>query len=288
MISIPNTANGEFVCNVDGTHLSVLYVTYPIELEEICQKPLHNHLYYEFMYIFVGTACLHSERGDCTLQAGDCVLISPECKHKIADAEECIALKVGISKLRTDGRGNRAVTKFFERLDAESYVLITDSERKKGLGRLFPDFAESVNSPYRVRASFVNLIYYLCECVISREEGLFFSAVGGHDPKDMICNVLLYQYTTDVTAKDVGNSVFLSERQVNRICNRIFGRSFVAQKTFYRIENAKNLLKNSDRSVLSISEECGFSSLSGFYSAFGKQEGISPGKYRESIGKTIS
>ena len=48
-----------------------------------------------------------------------------------------------------------------------------------------------------------------------------------------------------------------------------------------RITEAENLLLNTDKSILTISEECGFRSLSNFNSLFRKITGTTPKNYRK-------
>ena len=50
-----------------------------------------------------------------------------------------------------------------------------------------------------------------------------------------------------------------------------------------RIEKAKELLKTSGNTINQISQEIGFYSANVFIRAFKKMEGITPGKYRDSV-----
>ena len=63
------------------------------------------------------------------------------------------------------------------------------------------------------------------------------------------------------------------------------GKSISSYINDYRIYNAKQMLKNTEKSVLSIALECGFNEVSYFVKTFRLHTGLSPLKYKKSIAK---
>lgn len=127
---------------------------------------------------------------------------------------------------------------------------------------------------------FANLFLALCECISKDYYVDKVNANAKCDLTDVITNAMIYSYTTNITVKDIAEKTFFSERHINRICNKIWGRPFNTQKNFFRVQKAKNMLLNTDKTILQISVECGFSSESNFYASFQKFEGITPRQYK--------
>jgi AraC-like DNA-binding protein len=76
----------------------------------------------------------------------------------------------------------------------------------------------------------------------------------------------------------------LSSHHVSQVINERLGSSFYSLLAFYRIEAAKNYLKNQDNektSIEEIMETVGYSSRSSFNTAFKKQTGKTPSQFRE-------
>lgn len=51
-----------------------------------------------------------------------------------------------------------------------------------------------------------------------------------------------------------------------------------------RLQNAADLLQNTDKKIIDIAEECGFFSISNFIKAFNNGMGMSPSRYRKECG----
>lgn len=52
-----------------------------------------------------------------------------------------------------------------------------------------------------------------------------------------------------------------------------------------RLQNAADLLQNTDKKIIDIAEECGFFSISNFIKAFNNGMGMSPSRYRKECGE---
>ena len=90
----------------------------------------------------------------------------------------------------------------------------------------------------------------------------------------------IFSYTLK-SIDEISKKVFLCPRQINRICNKLYGTSFSQQKTIFRIDYAKKLIKENKYSLSQISELVGYNSVSTFYAAFIKQCGMTPKEYKE-------
>ena len=88
------------------------------------------------------------------------------------------------------------------------------------------------------------------------------------------------RYAEPISWQDVANHVGLSEDYLARCFRKELGLTPAAYLNRYRVEQAKQLLKNTHKSITEIAVEVGFSGGSHFTRAFRRETGITPGAYR--------
>ena len=79
---------------------------------------------------------------------------------------------------------------------------------------------------------------------------------------------------------DAAAALGLSRRRFTQLFREVAGTSWLACLTRHRIEHARKLLRETDRSVASIGYECGFEDITTFYRAFKAEEHRSPLDWR--------
>ena len=89
----------------------------------------------------------------------------------------------------------------------------------------------------------------------------------------------LYQEPTFSRA-DLARELGISEAEVSKIINGAFGKNFPRFINEYRVEDAKQLLKNPDLAINVVAKESGFNSLPTFNRVFREISGESPSLYR--------
>ncbi len=80
----------------------------------------------------------------------------------------------------------------------------------------------------------------------------------------------------DAAAQSLG----ISRRRFTQLFRQVTGSSWLAYVRRLRVDHAKHLLAQTDRTVLSIAFECGFEDLSTFYRAFKREVRQSPNQWR--------
>jgi AraC-like DNA-binding protein len=85
----------------------------------------------------------------------------------------------------------------------------------------------------------------------------------------------------EITADMVAKQLNISKRHLDRVVKLYYEESFKDKLLSVKIDNAKNLLKNSDKTIVEISAETGFSSPNYFSRMFKKKVGIAPQEYRK-------
>ena len=86
-----------------------------------------------------------------------------------------------------------------------------------------------------------------------------------------------------LTIQEVAEHFFISERHLNRKFKAYYGKTFGEIAKELRCDYARDLLRYSNLSVEEISERVGFGNSSSFIHFFRREEGQSPGNFRNSF-----
>ena len=86
---------------------------------------------------------------------------------------------------------------------------------------------------------------------------------------------------THLTRWEVAGKLFISTRQLDRICQKRFGKSFHDQITERRLSAAVKMLTETALTVDEIGRQVGFPAKSGFYRAFTAMFGMTPFQFRK-------
>ena len=87
-------------------------------------------------------------------------------------------------------------------------------------------------------------------------------------------------YRFDIRREDIASSVFLTPDYLSKIFKAKTGLNISDYINEYRVEQAKSLLRNTDRCISDIAGETGFDSLSYFSTVFKKTTGQSPSTFK--------
>ena len=86
----------------------------------------------------------------------------------------------------------------------------------------------------------------------------------------------------DISRDDVANVACLSPSHFSRVVKQTFGRSFTELLAKMRTDRARELLARTEKSLIQICLDCGFSDQSYFTKVFQRYTGRTPGQYRRS------
>ena len=95
-------------------------------------------------------------------------------------------------------------------------------------------------------------------------------------------------YRQDISMKDLAKLVGLTEHHLSQLINEKLGTNFFGLINRYRVQEAKQILEESDSDHLKIEEigyQVGYNSKSAFYTAFKKEFGTTPQSHRENVRK---
>jgi len=88
-------------------------------------------------------------------------------------------------------------------------------------------------------------------------------------------------YKEDINFQELADRIGVSYSYLRRLYNENLNMSMTDYLNTYRIEKAKNLIKNSNLTLQKIAESVGYSNLQSFKRYFKKYEGITPSEYKK-------
>lgn len=91
-------------------------------------------------------------------------------------------------------------------------------------------------------------------------------------------------YSEPLTVEEIASAAGISVRECSRCFRRCIGVSPIDHLTGLRVQRAAGMLVETSKSVLEISENCGFSSPSYFSKVFREATGVTPNVYRRKRG----
>ena len=106
----------------------------------------------------------------------------------------------------------------------------------------------------------------------------------GHYPTELVMQVANYvqhHMSEPITTDQIAEHLFLSRQHLSRRFTKEAGVPLAAFVRNEKVEEAKRLLRYTDKSVMAISTYLGFSSQGHFSGVFKEATGMTPGEYRE-------
>lgn len=144
--------------------------------------------------------------------------------------------------------------------------------------------AFSKNAP-KLKADFYGycylFFYYLMkECTVEKSNDV---TIAQDTYVKQILSYLNRHYNENVTLQTLSKILHLTPQYISKIIKEETGKGFKEYLIRLRLEQALFLMKNTDKNLLNISEECGFSNNQSFIYYFKNEYGISPSQYRKSL-----
>lgn len=102
---------------------------------------------------------------------------------------------------------------------------------------------------------------------------------------DKLTEFVKENYTDNLMTDDLCDYLGVSRSTLYRYLKDKLGMSLTSFINYYRIEEAKKLLRNTDYDITHISGICGFSNQPSFYRVFKKETNMTPNEFRKKEGQ---
>lgn len=273
---------------LENLHFHVLNMTHVPFLRKV---PNHSHGIgsYEIHYISEGYGIARVDGTPYTLTPNTVFVTGPNIEHSQIPSsqnpmrEYCIYLKIEQEKKTQEHDTPNSITTLFQQYpfwfgqDAQTIPTIMQS--------LFHELEHQyIGYKENVQALLSQLIVSLVRNYSKANKSLshFSSSTPAQTKPLLIEDCFLFNYKT-LTLKSLADVLGLSPRQTERYLKEYYGKTFIQKRTESRMSAAVLLLADSSRSITSISEELGYSSIEHFSSAFKKYYHCSAKEYRQKM-----
>ncbi|WP_114496189.1 helix-turn-helix domain-containing protein [Fontibacillus phaseoli] len=124
------------------------------------------------------------------------------------------------------------------------------------------------------------VIYPMIKIFNSRQNAQY------HNISEKIIDLVQHDYDTDLTLEECASRLHYNANYISSIFRKETGYYFSEFLTMYRFKMAKKWLAESDMPVKDIAAKLRYNNSQNFIRSFRKQEGMTPGQYRENNGNS--
>ena len=259
-----------------------------------CYTPAipHHHNFFEMFFVLEGH-CIHQVgENKSILHAGDLCLIQPKVTHSLDVNDESVIIDVLI-------RRSTFRQYFYSILRGDnllSNVFMTTLISKPGIDYLLfhaqndPDlyyaFLELCSESFDQQAYYNELLNAVLTkiFVLLLRRYMESCELPADHPADSDAALRFVRYiqdhSTDVTLTSFADAFHYSPEHASRTIRHTTGQTFSQLLTSIRLENAKQLLRDTSMNVLDIALQVGYEGSDQFIRAFRKHNQTTPSEYR--------
>lgn len=245
-------------------------------------SPPHYHDETEILYVNRGALIVSINGSDITVKSGSVMLLSPRIPHSTRFPEGGGGYTMLQFRLENYLGDNINVGKYFSRFIQSAsvpYTVFESPELCSVIDKVFLEYEEKKTEYILV---IKGLIYNVVALLI-REGILPKSNITYSEPILKVLPSISYieeHYNEKITLEEIASVQRLAPSYFCRLFKKASGTGFVDYLNFVRICKSERMLSHSDKSILEISYELGFSSVSYFNRLFKKYKNCTPSEYR--------
>ena len=289
--------------SIDLENVTIHMLTYPVYIhKEITPSSftLHTHAHAELFACSEGAIHLQSANGILTVGAGDIVVVPPDFPHrKLPSSEETVWHCLDFTCARRRRSSHSDLAKQLTALYDTKYPLLA-----RGVPELCADIAKAADFkadglPWLPVLRLATVLTELCGKELQQvgaKEAPTPSAPTAREETRDINRLAQLDYLINARFSNAALSVsqaasllFISERQLERIMKKEYGKPFRRTLCDRRLEAAEKMLVETDLTAEQIGNAVGFPSRAAFDRAFLQKHAITPSEYRaQKHGKTSS
>ncbi len=241
---------------------------------------MHYHNCCELGLVFRGNGLFTVENKVYSVGVGDIIFIPKDVKHysKSLDSKDksrCRFIYFDAEQLlRKIGLSDGKVSELLRRISGTQPIL-TANDKQYGALRRFTD--EVFNNGGDISLCGV----YFYEYLLKLDSVETVIEANTHDgAMDTVLRYMTLHFNSDISLSELAKLCFLSKSQLNRRFQAAYGVSPIQWLNRFRLYSARELLKNTDYSIIEISEKSGFKNTSDLYRHFKAKFGVSPKQYQ--------
>ncbi len=261
---------------------------------------VHSHTFFELLFVYEGKCQQKINHTTCNLQTGDICIIPPEIKHSVLVNDDSIIINVLLYKdsLHSDFyqflNWQNILSSFF--LDhiysrkANDYIIFhtgNDYEiRRAFLYILWESINREVHFSQMI-ASTLHLVFGLLIRNYDKSVEMPSFARKSDEQRHAIQQYIQAHYN-DVSLDDIAAKFQYSPEYTSSLIKEATGMTFTEIVQKIRIEQAEDMLKNTNMSISDIAIQIGYSSPEYFNRLFKKVHNMTPSAYRKMHAKNTN
>lgn len=245
-------------------------------------SPPHYHDEIEILYVYEGALAVSVNGNEITVEKGSVMLLSPRIPHATRFPDGGGKYNMLQFRLENYLGDNMNVGKYFNRFIQSASVPYSVFESEALCSVINKIFEEFNNKETEYILIIKGLIYNVVALLI-REGVLPHSNLTYTEPILKVLPSIAYieeHYSEKISLEEIAAVQRLAPSYFCRLFKKASGTGFVDYLNFVRICKSERMLSHSDKSILEISYELGFSSVSYFNRLFKKYKNCTPSEYR--------
>lgn len=253
------------------TNNKLLYIS-KTDISDDFKASFHSHPNLEILLFIAGEGKILTTHKTIPIRKNDLVIINTNSNHCEVSSSNCQFLALGVNQLNAylkDAYNKKIL-----------YLSLTDDEfaKVKALYEIIFSEAEAKSEPNIIESTYESLL-----TLIQRNSNLFFASTAKENYSSLVSNaknIIDNYYYSNLSINSLAHRLSISS---SLLCHRFKEEtkmSIVKYKLKCQIEEACNLLRITDMSILDISSATGFNNSAYFSKVFKTFVGISPKKYR--------
>jgi len=269
----------EYVTYVERSSVRIWYSDVPRRYES------HFHSAVEVIVPLKGEVTYTLPDGTYHVQAGEVLIIPPNCSHDLAMGENCARHLLLFEPSSIFSM--RDMPSIDELLQRPIYLTAAESELTPAVRALL---LEAVDCYEKKEPMWNSMCYaYLLQMYVRigqhyMERGPRSEAPGRKMDTEIVDSALLYidqNYMRDIDLSDVAAFSGFSKYYFSRMFKRQLGVSFSEHLRRKRVDVAEEKLIHSDQSIQDIAVAAGFGSIATFNRVFKEAKNCTPSRFRE-------
>ncbi len=248
--------------------------------KKTCKAPiaLHMHDYFEIELVIGGKGVQNLNGNTYELKRGSVYCLSPIDFHAVLPQDELPLINISFAQNIISPRLLRLL------IAHNKNKVIQLDETAFGKFEFLIDLLADGNETCDAESE--TYIKNLLECLIImiiRHAGISQDAGSTNDsfPMQECMRYIFLHFNEAPSMKDISKMSGYSPGHFSKCFHDATGKTYIDFLTGLKLNYAKILLLSTNEPIISVSESCGFSSLSNFNRSFRKATGMSPTKFRE-------
>ena len=243
----------------------------------------HSHAEFEYHFVLKGNAVIKFDNILENVSLNSAILVFPGTFHKFLKSEtesNVLSLSFSIKK-------NRYGTDYFSeiqnKLSTLNYLILEENATITELvrGIISTVYSKNTFAIEEMRARLTLLFINMFSKLTKGESTNKQLSSQEYDTRVYIIEEYFNEhYMENITLNELSSRLYLGKQQTERIIKKIYGVGFRQRLSKIRIKSAMELLSETNKSILDVSESVGYESYNGFYTAFKKITGTTPEKWR--------